>query len=79
MRGRLGRRPKQCHHLPHGGYAPRRNLKKLEDFNGHYVFAAAGAGVGGGAGAAALKNQNEVEMALTATGQGVKLSSLGPR
>jgi len=50
------------------------NLKKLEDFNGNYVLAAAGAGVGGGAGAAALKNQNGVEMALTATGQGVKLS-----
>ena len=44
------------------------NLKKLEDFNGNYVFTAAGAG------AAALKNQNGVEMALTATGQGVKLS-----
>jgi len=50
------------------------NLKKLEDFNGNYVFAAAGAAAGGGAGAAALKNQNGVEMALTATGQGVKLS-----
>jgi hypothetical protein len=48
------------------------NLKKLEDFNGNYVLAAAGAGVGGGAGAAALKNQNGVEMALTATGQGVQ-------
>lgn len=50
------------------------NLKKLEDFNGNYVLAAAGAGVGGGAGVAALKNQNGVEMALTATGQGVKFS-----
>jgi len=50
------------------------NLKKVEDFNGDYVLAAAGGAVGGGAGVAALKNQNGVEMALTATGQGVKLS-----
>lgn len=49
-------------------------LKKLEDFDGNYILAAAGAGVGGGAGVAALKNQNGVEMALTATGQGVKFS-----
>ena len=51
-----------------------KNLKKLEDFNGNYVLAAAGGAVGGGAGAAALKNQNGVEMGLMATGQGVKLS-----
>lgn len=51
-----------------------KNLKKVEDFNGTYVLAAAGAAAAGGAGAAALKNQNGVEMALTATGQGIKLS-----
>ncbi|MGH7303989.1 MAG: hypothetical protein ACRELZ_11900 [Candidatus Rokuibacteriota bacterium] len=51
-----------------------KNLKKLEDFNGNYVLAAAGGAVGGGAGVAGLKNQNGVEMALTATGQGIKLS-----
>jgi hypothetical protein len=50
------------------------NLKKLEDFDGNYVLAAAGATVGGGAGVAAVKNQNGVEMALTATTQGVKFS-----
>jgi hypothetical protein len=51
-----------------------KNLKKLEDFNGHYVLAAAGGVAGGGAGVAALKNQNGVEMGLTATAQGVRLS-----
>jgi hypothetical protein len=50
------------------------NLKKLEDFDGNYVLAAAGATVGGGAGVAAVKNQNGVEIALIATGQGVELS-----
>jgi len=50
------------------------NLKKLKDFDGNYVLAAAGATVGGGAGVAAVKNRNGVEMALIATGQGVELS-----
>ncbi len=54
-----------------------KNLKKLEDFDGKYVMAAAGATVGGGAGAAALKNQNGVEMTVTATAQGVKLTAGG--
>src|SRR3989304_5899293 len=34
------------------------NLKKLEDFNGTYVSAAAAAPVGAGAGAPAMKNTN---------------------
>lgn len=55
------------------------NLKKLADFDGNYVSAAAGGVVGGGAGVAALKNQNGVEMALTATATGIefKLASGG--
>jgi len=53
------------------------NLKRLEDFSGNYVQAAAGAVVGGGAGAAVLRNQNGVEIALTATAQGVRLAIAG--
>jgi len=53
------------------------NLKKLEDFSGNYVAAAAGATIAGGASAVALKNQNGVEMTLTATTQGVKLALAG--
>ena len=50
------------------------NLKKLGDFEGNYVLAAAGGAVGGGAGVAALKNQNGVEMALIATAKGIEFS-----
>jgi hypothetical protein len=50
-------------------------LKKVEDFEGAYVTAAAGGAVGGGAGIAALQNENGVEMALKATGQGVRLTA----
>jgi len=50
------------------------NLKKLGDFDGNYVLAAAGGAVGGGAGVAALKNQNGVEMALIATAKGIEFS-----
>jgi hypothetical protein len=47
------------------------NLKKLEDFEGQYVKAAAGAVVGGGAGATSLRNDKGVVINLTSVGQGV--------
>lgn len=49
------------------------NLKKLEDFSGNYVAAAAGATAGGGAGVATMKNQNGVVIELTSTTQGANL------
>ena len=49
------------------------NLKKLSDFNGNYVSAAAEGTVGGGAGASAMKNQNGVVVELTSTTQGINL------
>ena len=47
------------------------NLKKLEDFEGKYVKAAAGIAVGGGAGATSLRNDKGVVINLTSVGQGV--------
>ena len=54
------------------------NLKKVEDFSGNYVAAAAGAAVGAGAGATAMKNQHGVVMQLTGTGQGIQFT-LAPK
>ena len=50
------------------------HLKKLEDFSGNYVAAAAGAVVGGGAGGTAMKNQNGVVMKLTETSKGLQFT-----
>jgi hypothetical protein len=47
------------------------NLKKLEDFEGQYVKAAAGIVVGGGAGATSLRNDKGVVINLTGVGQGI--------
>jgi hypothetical protein len=47
------------------------NLKKLEDFEGQYVKAAAGIAVGGGAGATSLRNDKGVVINLTSVGQGI--------
>ena len=53
------------------------NLKKLEDFNGTYVSAAAAATVGVGAGATAMKNQNGVVIHLFPITKGVNLKLAG--
>jgi hypothetical protein len=47
------------------------NMKKLEDFEGKYVKAAAGMAVGGGAGATTMRNDKGVVINLTGVGQGV--------
>jgi hypothetical protein len=47
------------------------NLKRLQDFEGKYVQAAAGAAVGGGASATSLRNDKGVVINLTGVGQGV--------
>jgi hypothetical protein len=49
------------------------NLKKLEDFEGKYVKAAAGIAVGGGAGATSMRNDKGVVINLTGVGQGVDI------
>ena len=53
------------------------NLKKLEDFNGTYVSAAAEVTVGVGAGATAMKNQNGVVIHLFPITKGVNLKLAG--
>jgi hypothetical protein len=50
------------------------DLKKLEDFDGTYMAAAAGSTIGGGAGMVTMKNQNGVEVTLQATTRGVGLT-----
>ena len=47
------------------------NLKKLADFEGQYVKAAAGVAVGGGVGATSLRNDKGVVINLTSVGQGI--------
>jgi hypothetical protein len=47
------------------------NMKKLEDFEGKYVKAAAGIVVGGGAGATSMRNDKGVVINLTGVGQGI--------
>ena len=49
------------------------NLKKIEDFEGVYVKAAAGIVVGGGAGATSMRNDKGVVISLTSVGQGVDI------
>ena len=53
------------------------NLKKLEDFNGTYVSAAAEATVGVGAGATSMKNGNGVVIQLFPKTKGVNLQLAG--
>jgi len=53
------------------------NLKKLEDFNGTYVSAAAEATLGVGAGATAMKNGNGVVIHLFPKTKGVNLKLAG--
>jgi hypothetical protein len=55
------------------------NLKKLEDFEGQYVKAAAGAVVGGGMGATSLRNDKGVVINMTSVGEGIdfRLSASG--
>jgi hypothetical protein len=53
------------------------NLKKLEDFNGTYVSAAAAATVGVGAGATAMKNEKGVVIHLFPKTKGVSLKLAG--
>ena len=47
------------------------HLKRLADFKGKYVKAAAGIAVGGGAGATTMQNDKGVVINLTGVGQGV--------
>ncbi len=49
------------------------NLKKLEDFNGNYVAAAAEGTLVGGAGATTMKNQSGVVIDLFTTTKGLNL------
>ena len=49
------------------------NLKKIEDFEGKYVKAAAGIAVGGGASATSMRNDKGVVISLTSVGQGVDI------
>jgi len=53
------------------------NLKKLEDFNGTYVSAAAEATLGVGAGATAMKNEKGVVIHLHPKTKGVNLKLAG--
>ena len=53
------------------------NLKKLEDFNGTYVSAAAAATLGVGAGATAMKNDKGVVIHLFPKTKGVNLKLAG--
>jgi hypothetical protein len=53
------------------------NLKKLEDFNGTYVSAAAAATLGVGAGATAMKNDKGVLIYLFPKTKGVNLKLAG--
>ena len=53
------------------------NLKKIEDFNGHYNAAGAGLTVGGGASAVAMTNQNGVKVVVTSTKRGVDVTLAG--
>ena len=53
------------------------NLKKLEDFNGTYVSAAAAATLGVGAGATTMKNGNGVVIHLFPKTKGVNLKLAG--
>ena len=47
------------------------HLKRLADFEGKYVKAAAGVAVGGGAGATTMQNDKGVVINLTGVGQGM--------
>ena len=50
------------------------NLRRVEDFPGNYVAAAAGATLAGGVNAAVLENQKGVRIYFHSTTQGLKLN-----
>jgi hypothetical protein len=53
------------------------NLKKLQDFDGHYNAGGAGMTVVGGRNAVAMKNQNGVQVLLASTARGVDVTLAG--
>jgi hypothetical protein len=53
------------------------NLKKLEDFNGHYNAAGAGLTVAGGASAVAMTNHKGVKVVVASTKRGVDVTLAG--
>ena len=53
------------------------DLKKIEDFDGHYNAGGAGLTVGGGASAVAMKNQHGVKVVVTSTKRGVDVTLAG--
>ena len=53
------------------------NLKKIEDFDGHYNAGSAGLTVVGGASATAMTNQNGVNVVVTSTTRGVDVTIAG--
>jgi hypothetical protein len=53
------------------------NLKKLQDFDGHYTAAGAGITLAGGASAVAMKNQNGVRVGIHSTKRGLDVTLAG--
>ena len=53
------------------------NLKKIEDFAGHYNAGSAGLTIAGGASATAMKNQNGVNVVITSTTRGADVTIAG--
>ena len=53
------------------------NLKKLEDFNGHYNAGGAGLTIAGGRNAVAMTNQNGVKVLVASTTRGVDVTLAG--
>jgi hypothetical protein len=53
------------------------NLKRLQDFDGHYNAGGAGMTIAGGRNAVAMKNQNGVQVLLASTTRGVDVTLAG--
>lgn len=53
------------------------NLKRLQDFNGHYNAGGAGMTIAGGRNAVAMSNQNGVKVLLASTSRGVDVTLAG--
>ena len=53
------------------------NLKRLQDFDGHYNAGGAGLTIAGGRNAVAMKNQNGVRVLLASTTRGVDVTLAG--
>src|SRR4029077_8684140 len=53
------------------------NLKRLQDFDGHYTAARAGITLAGGVSAVAMKNQNGVRVGIHATKRGLDVTLAG--